>query len=305
MQDPILQVRNVKKRYGKFTALEEISFEANQGTHTLMLGPNGAGKTTLLKCMMGLVRFEGNISINGFDVKKNPKKAKTFMGYVPQNYAFYENLSVLEHARFSSRLKASSADHVDEQLRLVDLWDVRMRKVKALSDGMKQRLGIALALIGNPPLLLLDEPTSNVDLKGQLEFYDLLKRLANDGKTLMTTTHLSGLGETADEVIIIDRGRLVAKGPPDRLLEKTRANDILYVRVSLAETSKVADLIAKTTNGPVSIKGEWVTVPVSLETKIGLIRRILESGYEVRDLMAEHSRIESEYVTLIGGVGRD
>jgi len=300
VEDPFLQVHNVTKRYGKFTALDEVSFQTNRGTHTLVLGPNGAGKTTMLKCMMGLVRFEGSISINGFDLKKNPRKAKAMMGYVPQNYAFYENLSVLEHAKFSSRLKATSLDHVDEQLRAFDLWDARRRKVKALSDGMKQRLGIALALIGNPPLLLLDEPTSNIDLRGQLEFYDLLKQLVEGGKTLMTTTHLSGLGETADEVVIIDRGKLVARGSPHVLLEKMNVNDILYIRVNPAEGSRVAAFIAKASDGQVSAKGEWLSVSIPIEAKIGLIRKILESGYEVRDLMVERSRIESAYVNLLG-----
>lgn len=297
----MLQVRQVSKKYGKFAALDDVSFEASRGTHTLVLGPNGAGKTTLLKCMMGMVGFGGSITINGVEVKRDTRNAKTFVGYVPQNYAFYENLSVLEHAKFSSRLKGTSMDHFEQHLQTVDLWEVRRRKVKALSDGMKQRLGLALALIGNPLLLLLDEPTSNIDLKGQLDFQELLKGLVKEGKTVVTTTHLSGMGDSVDEAVILDHGKLIAKGPPDQLLLEMNANDTIYVKVRPSDVSKLAELLGKVPGIKVVIKGDWVRASVRGDAKVGLIQQILKSGYEVQDLMVEHSRIESSYLGLLGG----
>jgi len=159
----MVRIENVEKRYGKFTALQKLSLDIKPGSHLLILGPNGAGKTTLIKSMMGILNFNGRIEINGIDVNKDPRGAKRNIGYVPQNYAFYEGLTIFDHAVLSTRLKNLGKGQIEEKLRLVNLWDARKRRVRACSDGMKQRLGIALALIGNPKLLLLDEPTSNID----------------------------------------------------------------------------------------------------------------------------------------------
>ena len=163
---PIVSIQNVEKRYGKFTALYKLSLDIKPGAHLLILGPNGAGKTTLIKSIMGILNFKGKVLIDGIDVNKDPRGAKKVIGYVPQNYAFYESLTLYDHAVLTTRLKNLGPEQIEEKLRLVNLWDARKRRVRACSDGMKQRLGIALALIGNPKLLLLDEPTSNVDLRG-------------------------------------------------------------------------------------------------------------------------------------------
>ena len=211
----MVDIENLEKKYGKFTALYRMSLQVKTGTHLLILGPNGAGKTTLIKAMMGILNFSGRIRIDGIDVNKDPRGAKKVMGYVPQNYAFYEALTVYDHAKLSTQLKNADTDEIEEKLRLVNLWDARKRRVRACSDGMKQRLGIALAMIGDPKLLVLDEPTSNVDLRGQLEFQKLLRSLIAQGKTLITTSHLTGLGEIATEVMVLDHGRVIVRGPPE------------------------------------------------------------------------------------------
>ena len=203
----MVQIKDVEKKYGKFTALYKLSLDIKPGSHLLILGPNGAGKTTLIKSMMGILNFNGTIKIGGIDVNKDPRGAKKMIGYVPQNYAFYEGLTIYDHAVLSTRLKNLGTEQIEEKLKLVNLWEARKRRVRACSDGMKQRLGIALAMIGNPKLLLLDEPTSNVDLRGQLEFQKLLRSLLSQGKTMITTSHLTGLGELATEVMVLDHGK--------------------------------------------------------------------------------------------------
>src|SRR2546422_9844078 len=120
----VLRVENVRKRYGKFVALERVSFDIKKGNHLLVLGANGAGKTTLIKCIMDLVSFEGEIGVEGTSVRREPRQAKSLIGYVPQNYAFYESLSVFDHARLSARLKQVKGGQMEEKLREVDLWDV-------------------------------------------------------------------------------------------------------------------------------------------------------------------------------------
>jgi ABC-type multidrug transport system ATPase subunit len=296
---PIVSIENVEKKYGKFTALYKLSFEIKPGAHLLILGPNGAGKSTLIKSIMGILNFSGTIKINGIDVNKDPRGAKKMIGYVPQNYAFYESLTLYDHAVLTTRLKNLGPEQIEEKLRLVNLWDARKRRVRACSDGMKQRLGIALALIGNPQLLLLDEPTSNVDLRGQLEFQRLLRALLKQGKTMITTSHLTGLGELATEVMVIDRGRVIIRGSPDELMSRLSVNDTLFVRVREADTAGVTKLATELGAFDFEADGEWLRATVPSKIKLGVVKGLMNSPYPMTDLLIERSEIESEYVKLL------
>ncbi len=296
---PLVRIEKVQKRYGKFVALQELSLDVMPGSHLLILGPNGAGKTTLMKSMMGILNFSGRITIGGIDVTKNPRRAKKMIGYVPQNYAFYEALTIYDHAVLTVRLKDQGMDQIEEKLRLVNLWDVRDLKVRACSDGMKQRLGIALAMIGNPRLLLLDEPTSNVDLRGQLEFQKLLKSLLAEGKTMITTSHLTGLGELATEVMVLDHGRVIAKGPPDELLGRLSVNDTLYIRAKGADSQRVAAMARELGATDFEVDGDWLRASVPNNLKLRVVKGLLNSEIAISDLLVERSDIESEYVRLL------
>jgi ABC-type multidrug transport system ATPase subunit len=300
LQRNVLQVERVTKRYGKFIALSDISIELGRGQHLLVLGPNGAGKTTLIKCIMDLVTFNGTVRVDGINVKRDSSLAKTRIGYVAQNYAFYEGISVHDHAILSARLKGVNRGQAEEKLKEVDLWRFKDRKVRALSDGMKQRLGIAIALIGDPVLLLLDEPTSNVDLRGQLEFQILLKGLLEKGKTMLTTTHLTGLGELASLVLILDRGHELARGPPGVLLKNMGVNDTLYLRVKTEDSNQVVEYMRGQGVKEFETKGEWITASVPSEIKMKVVRSLMLSGYDVDDMLIERSKIESEYLSLVG-----
>ena len=300
--EPILVVDDVTKRYGKFTALEHVSFGVKKGTHLLILGPNGAGKTTMIKCILNLASFSGHIRVDGLDSKKDSTEVKKIIGYVPQNYAFYENLSVQEQAKMSSRLKGVNATtQVQEKLERVDLWRVKGRKIRALSDGMRQRLGIALALIGDPPILILDEPTSNIDLRGQLEFQDLLLKLLQEGKTMITSTHLTGLGELASEVLVLDKGKQIAHGEPSALLKRVNVADTLYLRVDNSHAHDISALIQDLVGSEVIVKGNWLTASLMSADKMKVLKSLIDSGIRVDDLLIEPTSIESEYLKLIDG----
>ncbi len=294
-----MKIDKVSKRYGKFTALYELSLDIMPGSHLLILGPNGAGKTTLIKSMMGILNFKGQITIGGIDVNKDPRGAKKNIGYVPQNYAFYEGLTIYDHAVLTTRLKNLGTEQIEEKLRLVNLWETRKRRVRACSDGMKQRLGIALALIGNPKLLLLDEPTSNIDLRGQLEFQKLLRSLLAAGKTMITTSHLTGLGELATEVMVLDHGRVITRGPPEELLGRLSVNDTIYVRVRGADAESVTRLLRAQGAVDFELEGEWLRASVPSTIKLGVLKNLLNSSFDISDLLVERSEIESEYVKLI------
>jgi len=302
--DFVLDVNHVTKTYGrfkKFTVLQDLSLQVERGRHLLILGPNGAGKTTLLKCILGLASFAGMIIVNGIDAKRESTEVKKGIGYMPQNYAFYENLSVYQQARMSQKLKHCKDEETNQMLRTVDLWNVRDRKVRALSDGMRQRLGIALAMLGDPPFLILDEPTSNIDLRGQLEFQDILLRLREEGKTMITTTHLTGLGELATEVMVLDRGRRIAYGSPEELLGRFNVSDTLYLRVSEAHRADLKKFVGERLGAEVTSKGRWLTVPISNAVKLEALKDLLLSGIKIEDLMLERTSIESEYLKLLDG----
>lgn len=265
----------------------------------LVLGPNGAGKTTLIKCIMDMIRFDGKLTVVGIDVKRDSTQAKSHIGYVPQNYAFYEAISVHDHAILSTRLKRVGKAEAEEKLKAVDLWHVRKRKVRALSDGMKQRLAIALAMIADPPILILDEPTSNVDLRGQLEFQALLQELVREGKTLLTTTHLTGLGELATKAMILDHGKQIALGAPADLLTNLSLDDVLHTRVPTGQVKDVLAMMQGEGAKEAEAEGEWVTAALPSGVKLKVIKRLLEGSFDVQDLLVERSRIESEYIKII------
>jgi len=271
------------------------------GSHVLLLGPNGAGKTTLIRCVMGLIGFEGRVTVNGFDARRTPERVRELIGYVPQNHAYYENLKVYEHARLSSKLKKAPESQVRQKLEMVDRWKVNQRKVKELSHGMRQRLGIAIAMIGDPPLLLLDEPTSNIDLYGQIEFSRLLSSFLHQGKSVLTTTHLTGFGELATEVIVIDGGRIVAHGSPTELLKKITMSDIVYVRTNKENLEKLFDALRSLKTNDIRVEGEWVVFSLQISSKEGLLKLLAESGLPVVDIVIERSSIESEYLKLMEG----
>lgn len=218
-ESPILNVSGLVKSYGAVRALDGVSFSVEPGTIVALLGPNGAGKTTTLKCVLGVVDFQGEIEVAGLSVKRRGKEARRRVGYLPQTPALADGDTCREALAFLADLKDSGRDRIDSLLRLVNLWDQRDTNVAHLSGGMRQRLALAAALLSDPPLLLLDEPTASLDIDSRREFHDLLARLRDEGKTVILSTHMLGrLGDLVDRVIVLHRGRVAVDGRPEDLL---------------------------------------------------------------------------------------
>jgi ABC-type multidrug transport system ATPase subunit len=207
----MLTMIGLTKYFGSYPAVQDLTFEVAPSQALALWGPNGAGKTTVIKCLLGLLRFQGTIRINGYDVAHASRQARKMLGYVPQELAFYDDLTVAETVEFFARLKKASLtgdQAVQPALARVGLDAHAGKLVGVLSGGMKQRLALALALIDDPPVLLLDEPTSNLDSAIRSQFLDLLDEIKATGKTILFTSHrLDEVEHLADEVLAMEQGR--------------------------------------------------------------------------------------------------
>ena len=209
MMDPIIELHRVTKRYGRVLALHDISFAVPRGQVCALWGPNGAGKTTAFRCILGMTPFEGAIRVDGVDVAREGRRARAMMGYVPQQLPHYD-LPVVELVRFVSRVRAVGMEQARDMAQRLGLGDYLARPVAALSGGLKQRLAVALALVGHPRLLLLDEPTAHLDARGRDELFELFHALKAQGLTLLVASHRpEEVALLADWVVVIEQGRLV------------------------------------------------------------------------------------------------
>lgn len=205
----MIKVNHLTKKFGNFTAVDDLLFDIAPGEAVALWGPNGAGKTTIIRCLLGLLNYEGELFINNFDAQKEGKKARAAVGYVPQELAFYDDLSARDTLHFYARLKGVTTTRIEEALAEVGLSEHGHKAVAALSGGMKQRLALAIALLANPPLLILDEPTSSLDTAARDEFAKLLLQQKIAGKTLLFTSHrLEEVEVLATRVLVLDAGKL-------------------------------------------------------------------------------------------------
>jgi nitrous oxidase accessory protein len=228
-----LRVAGVRKRYGKFVALSGISFEVKAGEAIALWGANGAGKTTLIKAMLGLVDFDGQINVCGRDVQREGKAARRNIGYVPQDVTLYD-MSVTATLAFFAQLKKAPASRVNEMLTSLGLNEHANKAVPALSGGLRQRLALAIALLDNPPVLLLDEPTANLDAQAQRDYLALLSQLCREqGKSIIFASHrLEEVEMLAARVLVLEQGELVETLTPAQLLVKLMPNTRLALWVS-------------------------------------------------------------------------
>lgn len=199
---------NLTKRFGRYTAVDTLSLEVHEREAVALWGPNGAGKTTAIKCLLGLLSYQGRITVNGLDAQRDGRKVRAAIGYVPQQQSFYDDLTTLDTARFFARLKGAAAAEVPGLLAQVGLADHAAKHVGALSGGMKQRLALALALLGDPPVLVMDEPTSSLDAAARDGLLNLLAQVKAAGKTIIFSSHRIEEVETlADRVLVMEAGK--------------------------------------------------------------------------------------------------
>jgi nitrous oxidase accessory protein len=208
--NPMIVVRGLTKRFGPVTAVEDLSFTVEAGEAVALWGPNSAGKSTVLHCLLGIVRYDGTIELGGCDPHRHGKAARRLVGFVPQQIYLPEDFTVREVVDFFARLKGASPETIPAVLERLGLAAHAEKRVGTLSGGMKQRVALAVALLGDPPILLLDEPTASLDAQSRRDFLYLLGELKRSGKTLLFSSHRQDeILSLADRVLILEQGRLV------------------------------------------------------------------------------------------------
>jgi ABC-type multidrug transport system ATPase subunit len=227
--------------------VDDFDLIVRPGEAVALWGPNGAGKTTVIKCLLGLLHGDGTITVNGHDLAQEGKAARRSLGYVPQELAFHSDLAARETVNFYARLKGVSVERAGDVLAEVGLGQHAGKPVAALSGGMKQRLALGIALLADPPLLILDEPTSNLDVRARDDFLELLAGLKQQGKTMLFTSHrLEEIEALADRVLALEQGRVQTECGPRALAEALGLHVTLRVYLPDAEIDRaVAALTAQ------------------------------------------------------------
>ncbi len=243
-----VSVRNLTKKYQTQRAVDNISFEVKTGEVLGFLGPNGAGKTTTMKIITGyMAPSDGDVRINGISVLEDPQKIKPLIGYLPESNPLYHEMQVLEYLEFIGELqnlsKSRIKDRIAEMVKVCGLNVEKHKKIGELSKGYKQRVGLAQALIHDPEILILDEPTTGLDPNQIVEIRNLIREIGREKTVILSTHILPEVEATCDRILIINDGKIVADGTSDSLRKRAHGQEIL--KVGIAEAANKDEVISE------------------------------------------------------------
>jgi ABC-2 type transport system ATP-binding protein len=306
----LITVQNVTKRYATKTAVEGVSFQVEKGEILGFLGPNGAGKTTTMRIITGYMpASDGTVSVDGFDVFDNPIDVRRRIGYLPENPPLYLEMTVTGYLRFVAKIKGVPKERLDSEVADVmeraNITDVKDRVIAKLSKGYKQRVGIAQALLNDPPVLILDEPTIGLDPKQIHEVRQLIKALAGKHTVVLSTHILPEVEQTCHRVIIIDRGKIVAVDTPQNLRLQLQGAE----RISIEVQGPVAEILSKlrAMPGVVDVRKTddtdgrhrlQVESELRKDIRSDLARVIVQNGWGLYELQSSTMSLEDIFLKL-------
>lgn len=304
MEEPLIKTEEVAKLYGRIEALKGVSLEVRKGEFFGLIGPNGAGKTTLFKVLLGLLPpTSGRVIVKGVDVSKGwPRRLRGLTGYLPENVAFYPNLTGLETLYFYARIKGCDRKEIPPLVEKVGLSiDVMDRRVGEYSKGMRQRLGLAQALLGKPSILFLDEPTGGLDPEGIEDFYRILLGLKEEGATIVMTSHiLREIQDRVDRLGIIAGGRLLAIGTVKELKKKLtlKCTISLTIRSGREEIERLA---TREGGRDFAFEDGVLVFSCNQEDKMRVIKAVMERREDIIDMDVIEPSLEEVFLRYVGG----
>jgi len=298
-------VEDLEKRFGRFVAVNRINFQVHRGEIFGFLGPNGAGKSTTIRMLCGILApTAGGGRVVGFDIRRQSEQIKARIGYMSQKFSLYQDLTVEENINFYSGIyrlpPALKAQRKQWVIEMAGLTEHRRRPTGLLSSGWKQRLALGCAILHQPPVVFLDEPTSGVDPVSRRTFWDLIYDLAGKGMTVFVTTHYLDEAEYCDRLGLIYRGDLVALGTPERLKHELMTEDVLEVFCTRPETAMVElERLAEVKEAALFGRGLHVVAPDGAAAETAIRRSLEQSGYRLHRIEKIVPSLEDVFVSLI------
>ncbi len=304
----MIEVKHLTKRYGGVKALDDISFTAGTGEVVGLLGPNGAGKSTTMNIITGyLGATSGTVLIDGIDILEEPKKAKAKLGYLPEIPPLYQDMTVRRYLEFIfdlKRVRLPKKEHVSEVMAIVKISDVADRVIRNLSKGYRQRVGFAGALLGNPPVLILDEPTVGLDPKQIIDIRNLIKSLGKKHTIIFSSHVLSEVSAVCDRIVMINNGRIVADAATDKLSEAVSGEGILALEVegaasTVREAIGAVDGVKRVTKGA----GNAYTVEheSGVDVRRGIFNALAKAGCPILMMRSGGLTLEESFLKLTEG----
>ena len=308
----MIEVKNVTKKYGSTVAVDDISFDVKDGEVVGFLGPNGAGKSTTMNMITGFIEPScGQIIVNGNDISKKPKKAKKDIGYMPENVPLYYELTAKEFVTYMAELKMVKRNvrkqEVQEVLKEVGLEEVQNKLIRNLSRGYKQRVSLAGALIGNPEVIILDEPTVGLDPKQITEIRSLIKKLGQKHTVILSTHILSEVSQICERVIIINKGKIIAIDTPENLEKATKEKNSISITVedpkdnmkNLKEKIKEIETIEFKRDNNDGTKQYIVTSSSDVDLRKKLFEVLPKEEIVIFELKKTETTLEDAFIKLI------
>ena len=308
----MIQVENITKRYGNFTAVENINFEIEEGEIVGFLGPNGAGKSTTMNMITGFIEpTSGKIIVDGYDISKKPRKAKRQIGYMPEGVPLYSDLTVKEFVTYMAELKGvprkEKKEKVQKALKETGLTDVQNKLTRNLSRGYKQRVSMAGALVSNPKVIILDEPTVGLDPKQVTEIRALIKELGKEHTIILSSHILSEVSQICNRVIIINNGKIVAIDTPENLEKEVVKDNSIYVTVedndnkieTIKEKLPEIKEIKLVTENEDKTKKYIITADEDVDLRKSIFETFAKEGITIFEMKKSDATLEDAFMQLI------
>lgn len=312
IKQPVIEIKNLTKKYGNNLAVDKISFTVNRGEIVGFLGPNGAGKSTTMNMLTGyLSATSGSARIDGYNILSNPKEVKQMVGYLPEQPPLYMDMTVMEYLNFVfdlKKVKLTKVSHISEIIEMTKLGKVQNKLIKNLSKGYKQRVGLAQALVGNPEVLILDEPTIGLDPMQIIEVREMIKKFGENRTVIISTHILQEVNAICDRVVIINKGKVVAEDTIEHITKKNGEESAFQLRVHTDEKtassvlSRAKDLIEEfkpmsrresgATDFIVYTKGEQ-------DTRAGILKHLVDNGIDVLMLRPVEMTLEEVFIKTV------